>query len=213
MKVLIIECPEVKIFQPSISNALMDKPERIYAPERCDIVIPRASGTIKFVFGQPKIFGGPIGSDKEQIPTEIIRWLSEDPETDGYGVAALELSDETFSSYVEAVFLGMSDESKIKGLSFPKEMREEMFAAKKKAKELSRERVYKVIRRQVEMMELQVRRNKEAGIVDYEPSATEWLCKYALRKELQESADRRKRLRDELDRPMSLGLTDEVFQS
>jgi hypothetical protein len=210
MKVLIIEAPEVKIFQPNLAEKLLDKPDQIYVPERIEIVVPRTSGNIKFTFGMPRIFGGPIGSDKEQIPTEIIRWLSEDPETDAYGVAALDLSDETFSAYVEAVFMGMANESKIKTLSFPEAMKQEMMEAKKRAKIISRERVYRVIRRQVEHATLQASRNREGGIQDYEPSSTEWLCKYAMRKELQEKADKRQRLKDELDKPLSVGLTEEL---
>jgi hypothetical protein len=78
--------------------------------------------------------------------------------------------------------------------------------AKEQAKAMSRERVYKTIRGTVNNLEKQLKLNKEAGLGEYEPSATERLARYIMRAELQQKADRNRRLEKELDQPLNFDL-------
>ena len=175
----------------------------MYTNDRVNIYVPRASGDFVLKLGVPKIFGGPQGSDKDQDILNIVDWLTGGEsgdmcqETECYGIVKMNLSD----IHVAALFDVMLEKGDTtKGLTG--NLKKEMDIALKDATERSRKRVYSSIRRVYRQLKDQYAKNKEANVGNFEPSPAEYLCKIALKKEIQAEEARRQRLIKEMDEPL-----------
>lgn len=181
-------CPEAKIFQPRYHELLMADPTKMYLEDDSFIIVPRSSGDIKFQLGKIRSFGRLPSTDREQDLVHLVPWLTggregnENQETDCYGVADLGLDDDILGEITLVTTAGR----KVDG-----ELAKMIRDGQEHATKVSRSRVYREIRRVVAQIEAQYSRNVEGGYGKYEPSPCEYLCTFALRKELEEERKRK----------------------
>lgn len=222
MHLLIACCPEAQIFQPNYQVELLDDPERMFSEfinekkgQRVELVVPRGTGPLTFYLGIPKPIGGRYGTDKSQDMLALADWLSggsdggRNQETDSYGVVSLGVDETEMTSLIEAMYTSLASGGSFDSRKFSGGMKKRYDELMTRARIQSRERVYRQIRRVHGLMESQIRINKETSNAGYDPSPSEWLCRYALRQEIDERNERRSRLRKQIDLP----LTDDFLEA
>lgn len=198
--------PLAKIFQPHLQDALIDNPARIWLEEPVEIYIPRPSGRITFVLGQPKQLSTRQSSDKEEDTLYLMHWLAggsdgmQNQETECYGIVQLDLTENVLSLVTQAVHSSL-----ISGTTpmMPVGVTEEIKSAKMNSLAVSNARVMRAVRRCWEQLQNQYELNAEAGLGKYKPSKTEILCQFVLKKEI--AAEKVRQARIESDMMETLG--------
>lgn len=216
MHLLIATCPEAQIFQETAHKRLLDRPEEMFSEfytgpngqkKRVEIVVPRSAGALIFHLGVPKPIGGRYGTDRDQDMLFMPEWLTggddggQNQETDCYGIVQVGMGEQAMNALTERLYTLMAGGGDM--ASVAANLKAEFSDAMRIAEVRSRDRVYREIRRINRHYEDQVKRFAENNKGEYQASASEWLCRYALRKEIQQAEEKRKAFMAQLNEPMT----------
>jgi hypothetical protein len=203
----VVSAPEAQIFQPHLQDELLENPELIFKRRNVKIYVERSSGRIEFTLGVPKPFGRRQSSDKQEDLPNIIPWLTggEDgmrcQETEIYGCVSMGIEDDIAGTIQQIVH-----ESMLSGAvpEIPANLKAQMEAATAASEIKSRERVMRAARRCYRQLQDQYRINLEAGGQKYQPSKSELLCQYVLRREIQAEKMKQDKINAHMNDTMSL---------
>jgi CRISPR/Cas system CSM-associated protein Csm2 small subunit len=198
--------PLAKVFQEHCHERLLDDPDWIFSDDPFDILIPRASGVLRYTYGKP-IHIKPIGSEKEEDLISKVHWLTGGPsgdesiETDSYGIVQLPVDLDFMSNLAVTIedSISTSSDKKEKATKKEKDLRSQLLSANKKAREIADARVMKKIRNMYQVIVEQRKRAAETG-AKYFPSLVERLCIHVLAKEIKRDEDRMKKFEDQFEK-------------
>lgn len=194
---VITAAPETQIFQPHLQDELLDSPDLIFKKRPVKIYVERSCGRIQFTLGQPKPFGRHQTSDKEEDLTALIPWLTggddgmQNSETEIYGTVSMDL-DENIAGLVDEIVHTAAISGEVPKI--PEDLKMKMDLAREKSESMSRDRVMRAIRRCYRQLQHQYKINQESGLGKYQPSKTEILCQFVLRREIAAEKARQEKI-------------------
>jgi len=203
MKYLVTMSPLAKVFQPRLQKELMEKPDRIWKKEEFNVIVRRMCGLDEiFISGKPKAVEDP----------NLIHWLSGGTEgnlcqeTDNSGIVILNVSFDAIGALHDMIAMTTlpktEQEKEVRKVN--KDIRGQIKDAYEAARKLSEERVMREIRRVHECLKRQYEINSEAGMGKYQPSLSEFLCAYVLKKEEAETIERQKEITSQFSKLMGM---------
>jgi hypothetical protein len=202
-------CPLTKLFLADWHDRLIEEPELLFDHTPFTFVVPRNVGALgPITYGKMfRVDDMLRGGHSEADQRSVLDWVTGGPggdamqETNWTGVVSLDIDysvDRKLTDMAEmnVAIEGETDERRKEGLrreiaSIQKDVGAALKEARTRAAALSQERVMHQIKRTHVYLMKQFQTNKEEGKGLYNPSNTEHLGAYALRKLIQVSKGKR----------------------
>lgn len=169
--------PFTRLVLPDYQQECVDDPSILKLSKPFLVRIPRSTGAVELVHNKPTLASTLIPSTKERLVTEdeispLILWLTEQEETDLYGVVAVPIQEDVADAIMALIHEG-DDKRRFKLIE---ETRKNMAEGIVKAREKADARVMKACDRMNSIVVQTVQDMKKNGKGVYAPSYSEALA-------------------------------------